>query len=117
MQKYVIGVVWIALLGILLMNCQSETKTLDSPYKNVQDTTATYVGMQTCRTCHEAVYETYKETGMGKSWGLANQAKSAADFSPSKAHVYDDSLDLHYVPHWIDGKLFIDECVHIACNF
>ena len=109
MQKYVIGAVWIALLGILLMNCQSETQPSASPYKNIQDTTAKYVGMQTCRTCDEAVYQTYKETGMGQSWGLANQEKSAGDFSPAKAHVYDDSLDLHYVPHWVNGQLFIDE--------
>ena len=109
MQKYVIGLVWLGFIGILLMNCQSEPETPASPYKNIQDTSATYVGMATCRTCHEAVYQTYKETGMGKSWGLANAEKSAGDFTPGKAHVYDDSLDLHYIPHWVDGKLYIDE--------
>ncbi|MBU3677477.1 MAG: hypothetical protein FGM54_09925 [Chitinophagaceae bacterium] len=108
MQKYVIGMVCLSIALLILSNCQTEPVRAESPYLNVADTTAHYVGMQTCRTCHEAVYQTYKETGMGKSWGLANSEKSTADFSPNKAHVYDDSLNMHYVPHWVDGKLYIE---------
>jgi hypothetical protein len=42
--------------------------------------------MQTCRSCHWQVYETFIKTGMGQSWGIANKEKSAADFSAKQKH-------------------------------
>src|SRR5436305_1499794 len=60
-----------------------------SPWKSVYDSSAHYVGMQTCRTCHESVYQTFSQTGMGQSFDHATKQKSAADFSPAHALVYD----------------------------
>src|ERR1700761_111833 len=60
-----------------------------SPWKNVYDTNVHYVGMQTCRTCHEGVYQTFSQTGMGQSFDHATRQKSAADFNPAHALVYD----------------------------
>jgi tetratricopeptide (TPR) repeat protein len=80
-----------------------------SLWKNVYDTSAHYVGMQTCRTCHESVYQTFIQTGMGQSFGLATKEKSAADFSPAHALVYDSALDYFYKPYWNNDTFYIME--------
>jgi len=81
----------------------------DSAWRNVYDTTVHYVGMEKCRTCHEAVYETFIKTGMGQSFDYATRQKSAADFSPAHAIVYDSSLDFYYKPYWDNDSLYIME--------
>jgi hypothetical protein len=80
-----------------------------SPWRNVYDTAAHYVGMQTCRGCHESIYQTFIQTGMGQSFGLATKQKSAADFTPAHALVYDSALDYYYKPYWANDSLYIME--------
>ena len=80
-----------------------------SPWKNVYDTSAHYVGMQTCRGCHESIYQTFIQTGMGQSFGFASKEKSAADFSTEHAIVYDSVLDYYYKPYWTDDSFYIME--------
>ncbi len=65
--------------------------------------------MQTCKSCHWQVYETFIKTGMGQSWGIANKERSAADFQPSKALVYDSVKDYYYKPYWDGDSLTIME--------
>ena len=80
-----------------------------SQWKNVYDTSAHYVGMQTCRGCHEPIYQTFIQTGMGQSFGFATKEKSAADFSPAHALVYDSVLDYYYKPYWDNDSFYIME--------
>jgi len=87
----------------------SATAEESSPWRNVYDSNVHYVGMQTCRTCHENVYQTFIQTGMGQSFGLATKQKSAADFSPSHALVYDKDLDFYYKPYWNNDSLYVME--------
>ena len=80
-----------------------------SLWRNVYNPAAHYVGMQTCRTCHEEVYKTFIQTGMGQSFGMATKQKSAADFSPEHALVYDKDLDYYYKPYWQNDSLYVME--------
>ena len=92
--------------------CNTPKTNADAPtsaWKNVYDTNAHYVGMQACRTCHEGVYQTFIQTGMGQSFGAATRQKSAADFSPAHALVYDTALDYYYKPYWTNDSLYIME--------
>ena len=86
-----------------------DTEQASSPWKNVYDTSAHYVGMQTCRGCHESIYQTFIQTGMGQSFGFASKEKSAADFSPEHAIVYDSALDYYYKPYWTNDSFYIME--------
>lgn len=79
-----------------------------SLWKNVYDTTAKYVGMETCRSCHSDIYETYIQTGMGQSLDHATKAKSAAIFD-EHAVVYDTQNDFYYRPFWKGDSLYITE--------
>lgn len=75
-------------------------------YLNHSDS-ATYVGMNTCKLCHQEVYNTFIKTGMGKSFGIATRAKSSGDFKNST--IYDKLADLHYKAYWDHDSLFIKE--------
>ncbi len=79
-----------------------------SSWKNVYDTSVHYVGMETCRSCHNDIYETYIQTGMGQSFDHATPQKSAASFS-EHALVYDKNLDFYYKPYWMGDSLYIME--------
>ncbi len=78
-----------------------------SAWHNVYDTTIQYVGMETCRSCHAEVYNTYIQTGMGQSFDHATKQKSAADFT--HAPIYDKDLDFYYKPYWQSDSLYIKE--------
>lgn len=86
-----------------------EEGTESSLWQNVYDTSVHYVGMDVCRGCHPGVYETYMQTGMGQSFGQATREKSAADFSPAHAVVYDAALDYYYKPYWVHDTFYIME--------
>lgn len=90
------------------LNCgQNLNEKNDTKYLNHNDSVK-YVGMQQCRSCHADIYNTFIETGMGKSFDLASKQKSSADFS--KHHVvYDKFKNLYYHPFWKNNNMFILE--------
>lgn len=75
-------------------------------YLNHADS-AKYVGMNTCRLCHQDIYNTFIKTGMGRSFEVASRGKSAGDFS--SASFYDRFSDLHYRALWEKDSLLICE--------
>lgn len=99
-------------LPAFFCNSPEEKDAIDgqsSAWLNVYDTSVHYVGMQKCRACHEAVYQTYIQTGMGQSWDHATRQKSAADYTPGHTLVYDKDLDFYYHPFWQGDSLYVME--------
>jgi len=82
---------------VFISYCDDEAQSI--VYLNHSDT-AQYVGMQTCRSCHPKIYDSYIKTGMGHSFGMASKQRSDADFSAEKAIVYDSVLNFYYKPYW-----------------
>jgi len=66
-------------------------------YLNHADT-ARYVGINTCKLCHQDIYNTFLETGMGQSFAAATKEKSAGDFKNSL--IYDEFSDFWYKSFW-----------------
>ncbi len=96
------------LLIFVACKIKTDDKTkIESPYKNI-NSNATYVGMQTCKGCHSDIYNTFIETGMGKSWDLATPKKSSARFGNHEV-VYDTLNDFYYHPFWKNDSLFVKE--------
>lgn len=98
---------------IFLTNCETRTevsqKTEEVPpntYLNHSDS-AHYVGMNTCKLCHQGIYNTFINTGMGKSFGLANKEKSAGDFK--HAEFYDKFSDMHYKAYFQNDSMYMNE--------
>ncbi len=106
MKKLSFSIIFISIIISIFYNCNTESK---NNFKNVENKNAKYVGMNVCKNCHQPIYETFIQTGMGQSWGLANKQKSAADFSPHKALVYDSVKDFYYKPYWDGDSLTIME--------
>jgi Tfp pilus assembly protein PilF len=102
------------ILVLSLIQCneqkQSVEKKINSDsgtYLNHSDT-AKYVGMATCRNCHQDIYNTYMQTGMGQSFDSATKEKSAAKYG--KASIfYDKYSDFYYQAFWKGEELYFKE--------
>ncbi|MGB0931979.1 MAG: cytochrome c3 family protein, partial [Chitinophagales bacterium] len=100
---------------LLFVLCQSpsnqdkttEQFTSDLPYLNLHDTVE-YVGMQACQSCHQEIYETFMQTGMGQSFNHATPQKSAATFG-NHVVLYDSLNNFYYKPFWQQDSLYIKE--------
>lgn len=60
--------------------------------------TAHYVGINTCRLCHQDIYNTFIKTGMGKSFDHATVQKTSAKFDHPV--IYDKYSDFYYKAFW-----------------
>lgn len=75
-------------------------------YLNHSDS-AKYVGITTCKLCHQDIYNTFIKTGMGKSFDLATKSKSSGDYHHSV--IYDKVGDFYYKAFWLNDSLQILE--------
>jgi len=103
----------IALFGLLQFCDTPNSKALEQPlkkdtllYLNHSDS-AKFVGMNTCKLCHQSTYNSFIKTGMGKSLDVATKQKSSADFS--KATIYDKFSNMHYNAFWQNDSLYFKE--------
>ena len=79
----------------------------EANYASLLDSTQ-YVGMSMCRQCHSTIYDSYIQTGMGQSFGLANRLKSSAHFDEHV--VIRDSVNGYlYHPGWDGDSLYLLE--------
>ena len=78
-----------------------------SLYLNHNDT-AHYVGMSQCKLCHQEIYNSFLQTGMGKSFEPASKNKSAAKID-KHAVIYDKFSDFSYLPFWLKDSMKIME--------
>lgn len=113
-MKKRISTVFILILGLLIcfLGCNENKEPVAdqqplSVYMGHPDT-AQYAGMQTCRRCHENIYQNFIQTGMGQSFDTASDRKSAAIFGNDKI-VYDPHRDLYYNAFWKQDQMFIRE--------
>ena len=107
MPRKLLAVIISALAGALLVFCNRPGQKSSLPYTNLADS-ALYVGMAQCITCHPNVYNSFMQTGMGKSWDQATMQKSSARFD-EHAYVYDSIKNFWYHPFWKDSSLCIRE--------
>jgi tetratricopeptide (TPR) repeat protein len=54
-----------------------------------------YVGDEDCAFCHEELFNSYKQTGMGRSFYLLSEGNQVEDFS-TKNLVYDPNSNFYY---------------------
>ncbi len=97
----------LALGTFLIAFCSRQGAGDVAKFRTVNDSVA-YVGMQQCRSCHADVYDTYMQTGMGRSFDWASHEKSDAVFDHHSL-VYDSVLNFYYKPFFKDSVLYIKE--------
>ena len=94
--------------GILFfLFCAREPSPESPPFKNLAADVA-YVGMETCKSCHANIHETFVHTGMGRSFDHGTKAKSDATFG-EHALVYDEKSDFYYFPYLKNQTLYVKE--------
>lgn len=111
--KWIIVAVVVAAV-LLVARCTNQNGSKDPEgevekiaYLNHSDT-VDYVGIETCRQCHNAIYQTYIQTGMGSSFGVADTAKSIAEISEHHL-LFDSYHNLNYHPYWDGDSLKVHE--------
>ncbi len=97
------------LSAFLLIYCNQNItgEKANLSYLNLNDTVS-YVGMNTCKTCHPNIHKTFIHTGMGRSFDRATSEKSFADFG-SYALVFDEKSNFYYKPFFRDSTFYITE--------
>ena len=95
------------LLFILLFSCQPGEVSEYTSYLNHNDTVK-YVGKEQCRMCHSEIYDSYINTGMGKSLHFATRQNSALEGSDMTI-IHDSIRNLSYQPFFQNDSLYLKE--------
>lgn len=113
-KKYIAASVCLLFVYMLVSNCGNNPADITQKqkkdsllYLNHTDS-AQYVGMNQCRLCHQDIYNTFIETGMGKSFDDATHLKSSAVFEKHTV-IYDKHRDFYYHSFWDKDSLKILE--------
>ena len=100
--QFFLGLFLIAFFNFFCNNQPTDNSVF--PYLNHHDSVQ-YLGKESCRACHQGIYDSFLQTGMGQSFGKATKSKSAAHFHQLKP-VYDSALNFYYLPKWIGDSMF-----------
>ncbi len=99
----------------LMIYCHSDTESekkteatlVEGEYLNWNDSVR-YVGSEACATCHQEIYKSFKQTGMGESFHFATRQKSAATYTEHT--VIEDTINnFMYHPFWKNDSLYVRE--------
>ncbi|CAN5459420.1 hypothetical protein BH11BAC1_BH11BAC1_08620 [soil metagenome] len=92
----------------LVASCSNQIKQEVPPtqYASLSDSTK-YVGINTCRQCHEDKYQSFIRTGMGLSFDTASRKKSSANFD--HALIYDHDKKFYYKPTIAGDSMYLKE--------
>ena len=71
----------VIVFSISIFSCHQKVTENETgkTYASLSDSTS-YVGIESCKSCHSDKYETYIKTGMGLSFDKASKKKSSAIF-------------------------------------
>jgi len=95
------------IVAVTLLSCQRSEISIYTEYLNHNDTVK-YVGKEQCRMCHQEIYDSYMQTGMGRSFHYATKEHSALDGSEMPV-IHDSISNLSYVPFFQNDSLYIKE--------
>ncbi len=96
-----------ATLAVFALRCNKADASGASAWKNVYDTSVHYVGMEACRSCHEGIYQTFMQTGMGQAFAPVDSSDARTQYP--HAPVYDKYADLWYALRRQGSKLALTE--------
>ena len=112
-RKYRIRQLWLLVVLLVVCGCSSRTsevETADSSNTKYASlgSTAEYVGISVCQSCHSNVYDTFIEAEMGRSFRVGMLSNSDADFDNPEA-VYDTTANLYYQAFHKNDEIFLRE--------
>ncbi len=102
LRFYAVHIVFLFFFPVFFSGCESIPK--QETDANASATTyefanhapgVRYVGDAECAVCHNDIFQTYKQTGMGRSFYKPTTENVIEDYT-SNNHVYDPASNLHY---------------------
>ncbi|MEZ4849788.1 MAG: multiheme c-type cytochrome [Bacteroidia bacterium] len=105
-HKYrTIAILFVSILSgtALFIRCSQKPST----YLNLNPAVQ-YTGVQSCQPCHKKIYQSFLETGMGKSFYEPDTGKIIESFGVESL-VYDEKEDFYYLPYWQNNEMFVKE--------
>ena len=104
-----ISLFFLITLATVLTFCNRDTSLSvnQNNYLNLSDSVE-YVGMESCKSCHLNVYNSFIKTGMGRSFDHATLEKTDATFE-KHALVFDPNSNFFYKPFFKDSVMFVME--------
>lgn len=106
-MRNVIYLLIISICTIIIFNIWSCSKFTQNSYASLQPETQ-YVGIQSCRPCHEDIYNDYIQTGMGKSFYQPSESNIIETFDKNTV-VYDTFSGYYYHPFRQGNQMFVRE--------
>ena len=91
----------------IFFSCNRGEITEYKQYLNHVDTVK-YVGKEQCRACHSEIYDSYMNTGMGKSFHFATKQHSVLA-NTDLPLIHDSIKNLSYKPFWRNDSLYLLE--------
>lgn len=95
----------VAMFG-LLAACERKPPAKD--ISSMPSRAATWAGTETCRPCHFELYQGFKHTGMGRSFGRIDSAL-VAPLVAAAGVVHEPQSDFSYSVRMAGGRLFMRE--------
>ena len=103
------------LLLVILYSCNNPEVTQFKKEKNNKSAgylghndTVKYVGKEQCRMCHAEIYDSYIQTGMGRSLNYATKNDSVLSNKDIPV-IYDEFKNFYYQPFFKNDSLYIKE--------
>ena len=97
----------VGVLGAAYMFISSPRRGTTKAVKSLQiaGADAGYVSSGVCAECHQEIWETYRRTGMGRSFARIGQAAPLEDYE-GKNTYYHKASDRYYTMYRKDGKFY-----------
>ncbi len=97
----------IGVLGAAYLLISPLRRTTKSVGKSLQiaGSDAGYISSEVCADCHKDIWETYRRTGMGRSFARIGEASALEDYQ-GKNTYYHTASDRYYTMYRKDGKVF-----------
>lgn len=107
MQNRIIFLIACIIITSILCQERNNNDITSNQFLNLDDTIQ-YVGIDKCKMCHYDKYQSFINTGMGKSFNKAVQKNSSLALNEDSV-LFDKYTNLFYSPFWKDSSLFIKE--------
>ena len=115
MRKAIVYFLFLFSFFGFLINCSEKEESTSTQLVNNKTKTflnlsdsAKYVGIETCKSCHQEIYESFIETGMGSSFDSATITKTSGVFNKNTV-VKDPHLNFDYHPFLNNSQIYINE--------
>ena len=103
----ILGLIALLFAAYLLVSRRSPSQATIPAAKTLRiaGADAGYVAPQACAECHQNIWETYRKTGMGRSFARVGESPMVEDYD-GKNTYYHKASDRYYTMYRKDGKFF-----------